>query len=60
MSNLFNTDMTSSEARYVLFGLLDGKTEEEIARLYEEYFPIARAIRRKESELAAQGWMCSG
>ena len=60
MSNLFNVNMTSSEARMALYAAFEGKTKEEQDSLYyEEYLPIARKIRKHELELAQQGWMMS-
>ena len=60
MSKLFNTNMTSCEARMTLYGALDGKTREEQDLIYEEYFPVKRIIHDREIELGQQGWMMGG
>ena len=59
MSSLYNLNMTSTEARMTFFKVIEGKTKEERAALYEEYDPYASAIYKKEAELADQGiWIC--
>ena len=48
MTPLFNENMTSSEARHILFASVDGKTKEEIAKIKEEYDKIIPTIIENE------------
>ena len=57
MSKLFNANMSSTEASTAFFEAAAGKTREERDKIFDEYAPIARAIRAKESELVQQGWL---
>ena len=55
-SNIFNANMSSSEARYAFFSAIDGKTKEEIENLKAEYFEVSRVITERELKLAGEGW----
>lgn len=57
-SDLFNENMTSLEARTVLFSSVEGKTKEEIDEIFAAYAPVSSAILKHEIEMAMQGWMC--
>ena len=48
MTALFNENMTTSEARHVLFSSVDGKSKEEIVRIKQEYSEIFPRIMDKE------------
>lgn len=49
-TNLFSTDMSSDEARYVLYSHCDGLTESELEELKEAYSPAADVIMSRELE----------
>lgn len=55
--NVFNENMTSSEARMALFKAVEGKTKEEIEQLKSAFKKVFPAIFKRESELADQGWL---
>jgi ABC-type cobalt transport system substrate-binding protein len=57
MSNMFNENTNSLEARKAFFIACDGKSKEECAEIHKEYKPISKAIFDRELELARQGWM---
>lgn len=57
MDNLFNEEMTSSEARTVFFEAVEGKTKEEIEQIKSAYLEILPKIIEKEMRLAEDGWM---
>lgn len=57
IDNLFNEEMTSSEARSVFFKALEGKSEEEIEQIKIAYSEIIPKIIEKEMRLAEDGWM---
>jgi len=60
MDNIFNINMTSSEARKALYTAYDGMTKEEQDKLYnEQYRPIADEILRRELELGSHGVLMS-
>ena len=48
MNAMFNENMTSSEARHVLFSSVDGKTKEEIDRIKLEYDAVIPRIVKNE------------
>lgn len=48
MKNLFNENMTSSEARRVLFSSVEGKTEREVEQIKREFSEIAPKIIERE------------
>ncbi len=57
MGKWFNSNMSSDEARHVLCSFTKEQYEankEEIKREYAEVLPI---IMKRESDLAAEGWM---
>ena len=56
MSELFNEQMSSNEARYVFSSSLDGKTKEEIEEIEKQYFAVSSVIMDREAKLAAEGW----
>lgn len=56
--NIFNENMTSTEARMLLFSIVEGKNEEERKSILDEYSDVARRIRKRESK-EYQGWMTS-
>ncbi|MGM9587832.1 MAG: hypothetical protein ACI3VA_10140 [Candidatus Limivicinus sp.] len=56
MSELFNEQMTSFEARSTFFAAVDGKTKEEIEELKKEYDAVASVIMDREARLAEEGW----
>ena len=49
MNNLFNEQMTSLQARTVLFSNVDGKTEKERAELFDAYKAVLPAIIKRET-----------
>lgn len=53
---LFNEDMSSMEARTVLYSSVDGKIKEEIEEIKEAYKRILPIIIDKELKAAAEGW----
>lgn len=55
-SNLFNENMTSNEARTVLYRSVEGKTETEIEQIKAEYIRILPKIIDREMALAKEGW----
>ena len=57
MDNLFNEEMTSSEAISVFFKALEGKSEEEIKQIKIAYSKIIPKIIEKEMRLAEGSWM---
>ena len=60
MSELFNVNMTSSEAFKAYAKACDGKTKEERVEIFNEYNPVASQIHKRDLELGQQGWMISG
>lgn len=51
--HLFNTDMTSIEARYKLYCEADKlQTREEKEELFKAYIPVVEAIRERETDRA--------
>lgn len=48
MTPMFNENMTSSEARTILFSSVDGKSKQEIAAIKEEYSKIIPRIIKNE------------
>ena len=46
----FNTNMTSGEARTVLFSIVDGMTPEEVQKVKDEYLEIIPEIHKRETE----------
>lgn len=54
--NLFNEQMTSSQARIALLSAIEGKSKDEIERIKNAYFEIRPLIIRRELDLAAKGW----
>lgn len=58
MSNrFFNANMTSDEARTVLFTAVEGKTKKEIEEIKAEYSKVSSVIMKREFKLAEKGWM---
>ena len=57
MNELFNVNMTSSEARLALLAAGEGKTKKERDEIFKAYVPIASIIGRREIQRAADGWM---
>ena len=55
--SLFNENMSSREARKVLFSSVDGKTKEEIEKIKDEYSAVLPAIMDRELKLVDQGWI---
>ena len=53
----FNENMSSHEARQVLFSSVDGKTKEEIEKIKDEYSAVLPAIMDRELKLVDQGWI---
>lgn len=58
MNRWFTEEMTSNEARYKLFSLLDGKTAKEREEINKEYRAVLPAINKRELDQAAKGWLC--
>jgi len=58
MSELFNENMTSREARMALWEACDGKTKEERLELLKEYEPVSNVILKRELNQAYNGMMC--
>lgn len=56
-SNLFNENMTSKEARTVLFRSVEGKTKTEIEQIKAEYSKLLPKIIDREMALAKKGWI---
>ena len=56
MSEHFNEQMTSFEARSAFFAAVDGKTKEEIEELKKEYDAVASVIMDREARFADEGW----
>ena len=56
MFKYFNEDMTSEEARLLLFSLCKTKPDPEKREIKEEYFEVQPLILKKEMALASQGW----
>ena len=54
--SIFNTNMTSSQARIALYTAVEGKTEEEKKQLLAEYDAIRSVILKRELKLAEEGW----
>ena len=59
MSNLFNTNMTGSEARRRYWKAIEGKSDEEAAEIRKEFDRVDRVILQKEIALGAAGVHCS-
>ena len=57
MKKYFNEQMTSDEARTVLFRIVEGKTRSEIEAIKAEYLEISSKIFKRELELAENGWL---
>lgn len=55
--SIFNENMSSREARQVLFSSVDGKTKAEIEKIKDEYSAVLPVIMDRELKLADQGWM---
>lgn len=49
MINLFNEQMTSLEARHVLYSNVDGKSKEEKEKLFAAYKKVLPAIIERET-----------
>lgn len=47
-SALFNENMTSDEARFILYSNIDGLSDEEIELLWRAYSPVSRKILEAE------------
>lgn len=47
-SELFNENMTSDEARYVLYSHTDGLSDEDRELLWQAYLPVSHAILHAE------------
>lgn len=54
--NLFNINMSSFEARTVLFTMVEGKNIEEIEQIKNEYNRVLPIILEREHKLAEDGW----
>lgn len=57
LDNMFNEQMTSNEARIVLFKAVEGKTKAEIEQLKSAYSKVLPAILEREHSLASKGWL---
>ncbi len=57
MDNLFNVQMSSSEARTLFFKAMDGKAKSEVDRIKKEYVEILPKIMDREFALASKGWL---
>lgn len=55
---LFSDQMSSSDARRVLFESASGKSKEEIDEIMKEYSSVAKTIMRREITQNT-GWMTS-
>ena len=55
-SNLFNENMTTNELRMALFRAIEGKTKEEMEKIFEEHDKIHPIVFKKEMDLAKKGW----
>ena len=60
MSELYNVNMSSSEALMAFLKATDGMSKEEYIAMHKEYRPYASAILKKELELAQQGILICG
>ena len=47
-SGLFNAEMSSEEARYVLYSHTDGLSAEDRDLLWQAYLPVSDAILQRE------------
>lgn len=56
MKKLFNEQMSSNEARLILFKEVENKTKAEIEEIMVEYDKIISIITKRELELAEEGW----
>lgn len=54
--HIFNINMSSSEARRVLFTIVEGKNQEEIERIKRQYLKILPMILEREQKYAENGW----
>ena len=54
--NIFNINMSSFEARRVLFTIVEGKNQEEIEQIKSQYLKILPMILEREQKLAENGW----
>lgn len=55
--DIFNEQMSSTEARTAFFKAVEGKTNAEIELIFSAYDKVLPAIYRRELDLASQGWM---
>ena len=55
-TDIFNEEMSSSEARITLFKAIEGKTADEIEQIFAEYSTVIPAILEREHRLADEGW----
>jgi hypothetical protein len=56
LNNIFNEQMTSSEARATLFKAVEGKTKAEIEQIKSAYSKTLPSILEREHHLASKGW----
>ena len=54
--DIFNINMSSSEARTVLFTIVEGKNQEEIEQIKSQYSKVLPMILEREHKLAENGW----
>lgn len=54
---IFNENMSSDEARTVLFKAVENKTKEEIEELKREYNKVLPAILERENEFTKGSWV---
>lgn len=54
---LFNENMTSEEARKILYKAAETKTKKEMEVVIEEYMRVITAITCKELSMVEKGWM---
>lgn len=48
MKSMFNENMTYPEAQSVLFSAVEGKSDQEKKRIFDEYKAVLPAITKKE------------
>jgi len=53
---LFNVNMSSAEARKVLFTSVNGKSMQEIEEIKKQYSSVSKIIRKREL-MQNRGWM---
>ena len=58
MTDMFNENMTSIEARMLFYREIEGKTEDEVREIRKAYETAMKSISKKELAKAREGWLC--